>query len=50
MGFMKLNRFDDPSGCVFDAAAVVEKARQTFPSVQVLPRDVKSVQAILDAA
>jgi hypothetical protein len=39
MGFMKLNRFGDPSGCVFDAAAVVEKARQAFPGVQVLPGD-----------
>jgi hypothetical protein len=39
MGFMKLNRYGDPSGCVFDVAAVVEKARQTFPDVQVLPGD-----------
>jgi hypothetical protein len=50
MGFMKLNRFDDPSGCVFDAAAVVEKARQTFPGVQVLPGDPLALAAERAAA
>ena len=45
MGFMKLNRYGDPSGCVFDAAAVVEKARQTFPDVQVLPGDPLALAA-----
>ena len=45
MGFIKLNRYGDPSGCVFDAAAVVEKARQTFPGVQVLPGDPLALSA-----
>jgi hypothetical protein len=39
MGFLKLNRYGDPSGCVFDAATVVEKACQQFPGVRVLPGD-----------
>jgi hypothetical protein len=39
MGFIKLNRFGDPSDCVFDAAAVAEKVRQSFPHVRLLPGD-----------
>ena len=39
MGFLKLNRYGDPSGCVFDAATVVEKVQQQFPGVRVLPGD-----------
>jgi hypothetical protein len=39
MGFIKLNRYGDPSGCVFDPEAVVEKVRETFPNVNVLPGD-----------
>jgi hypothetical protein len=39
MGFIKLNRHAASSGCVFDAATVVEKARQVFPGIQVLPGD-----------
>src|SRR5207302_6867209 len=50
MGFMKLNRSGDPSGCVFDAAAVVEKARQTFPGVHVLPGDQLALAAERAAA
>jgi hypothetical protein len=45
MGFMKLNRYGDPSGCVFDVAAAVEKARQTFPGMQVLPGDPLALAA-----
>src|SRR5580693_565414 len=39
MGFITLNRHGDPSGCVFDPASVVEKARQTFPGVTILSGD-----------
>lgn len=45
MGFMKLNRYGEPSGSVFDAAAVVEKARQSFPGVRVLPGDPLALAA-----
>jgi len=45
MGFIKLNRFDDPCGGVFDPAAVVDMARQTFPGVQVLPGDQLALSA-----
>jgi hypothetical protein len=45
MGFLKLNRYGDPSGCVFDAAAVVEKARQLFPGLRVLPGDPLALSA-----
>jgi len=39
MDFIKLNRYGDPCGCVFDPTEVVEKARQAFAGVQVLPGD-----------
>jgi hypothetical protein len=45
MGFLKLNRYGDPSGCVFDAAAVVEKARQQFPGLRLLPGDPLALSA-----
>ncbi|MCI0682234.1 MAG: hypothetical protein L0Y71_09030 [Gemmataceae bacterium] len=45
MPVIKLNRFGDPSGAVFDPAAVVEKARQTFPDVQVSPGDALAAGA-----
>ena len=45
MGFIKLNRYGDPSGCVFDAAAVVEEARQAFSGLQVLPGDPLALAA-----
>jgi hypothetical protein len=45
MGFLKLNRYGDPSGCVFDASAVVEKARQLFPGLRVLPGDPLALSA-----
>ncbi len=45
MGFIKLNRYGDPCGSVFDAAAVVERARETFPGVQVLPGDPLALSA-----
>ena len=50
MGFIKLNRYGDSSGCAFDSAAVVEKARQTFPGVQVLPGDPLALAAERAAA
>jgi hypothetical protein len=50
MGFMRLNRYGDPSGCVFDAAAVVEKARETLPGVRVLPGDPLALAAERAAA
>jgi len=50
MAFIKLNRYGDPSGSVFDAAAVVETARQTFPNVQVLPGDPLALGAERAAA
>ena len=45
MGILKLNRYGDPNGCVFDAAAVVEKARQLCPGVRVLPGDPLALSA-----
>ena len=45
MGFLKLNRDGDPSGCVFDAVAVVEKAREYFPGLRVLPGDPLALSA-----
>jgi hypothetical protein len=45
MGFVKLNRYGDPSGCVFDAAAVVEKARELFPGLHVLAGDPLAMSA-----
>lgn len=50
MGFIKLNRYGDPSGCVFDPAAVVEKARQTFSGVPVMPGDQLALSAERAAA
>jgi hypothetical protein len=50
MGFIELNRYGDPSGCVFDTAAVVEKARQTFPGVTVLAGDPLTLAAERAAA
>ena len=50
MGFIKLNRYGDPSGCVFDPAAVVEKARKTFTGVKVLPGDPLALSAERAAA
>jgi hypothetical protein len=45
MGFIKLNRYGDPCGCVFDAAAVVEKASQTFAGMHVLSGDPLALSA-----
>src|SRR2546428_108835 len=39
MGFIKLSRYGDPSGCVFDPGAVVQKLRETFADMNVLPGD-----------
>lgn len=50
MSFIKLNRYGEPSGGVFDAAAVVEKARETFPEVEVLPGDQLALSAERAAA
>jgi hypothetical protein len=45
MGFIKLDRFGDPRGSEFDAAAVVEAARGTFTDVRVLPGDQLALSA-----
>lgn len=45
MGFIKLNRYGDPSGCEFDAAEVVGKARQVFSDLHVLPGDPLALAA-----
>lgn len=50
MGFIKLNRYGDPSGSAFDAAAVVEKARKAFSDVHVLPGDQLALSAERAAA
>lgn len=50
MGFIKLNRYDDPSGCVFDPASVLAKAREAFANVQVLPGDQLALSAQRAAA
>jgi hypothetical protein len=50
MGFIKLNRYGDPSGVVSDAAEVVEKARKTFTGVKVLPGDPLALSAERAAA
>jgi glutathione S-transferase len=50
MGFIKLNRFGDPNGCVFDAAAVAEKLRRTFPHLRLLPGDPLALSAERAAA
>jgi hypothetical protein len=45
MGFIKLNRYGDPSGGIFDAHAVVDKVRETFPSVTILSGDQLALSA-----
>jgi hypothetical protein len=50
MGFIQLNRYGDPSGYVFDPEAVVEKVRQTFADVTVLPGDQLALSAERAAA
>jgi hypothetical protein len=50
MGFIKLNRYDDPSSCDFDPKAVVERVRDTFAGVQVLPGDQLALSAERAAA
>ena len=45
MGFLKLNRFGDPSGSIFDPAAVVEKARQSLAGVTLTPGDPMALSA-----
>jgi len=50
MGFIKLNRYADPRGLVFDAEAVVEKARTTFADVKVVPEDQLALSAERAAA
>ncbi len=39
MGFLKLNRYGDTSGLVFDPDVVVQKAREAFPKIKVVPGD-----------
>ncbi len=50
MGFMKLNRYGDPSGCDFDAVEVIEKARTSFPDLRILPGDALTSSAERAAA
>lgn len=50
MGFIKLNRYGDPSGSVFDAAAVADKARQAFPNARILAGDQLALSAEKAAA
>jgi hypothetical protein len=50
MGFIKLNRHGDPSGCVFDTAEVIAKVRETFPDVNLLPGDQLALNAERAAA
>ena len=50
MGFIKLNRYGDPSGSVFDVEAVVCKARETFTGVNVLLGDQLAFSAERAAA
>jgi hypothetical protein len=50
VGFIKLNRFGDPSGCSFDPAVIAEKARQAFPNTQILPGDQLALSAERAAA
>jgi hypothetical protein len=45
MDFIELNRFDDPSGAVFDAQAVLEKLCEAFPGVRVLTGDPLALAA-----
>lgn len=45
MGFIKLNRFNDPSGATFDAVAVVEQVSQSFPEARILSGDPLSIAA-----
>ncbi len=50
MGFIKLNRYGDASGCVFDVDAVVHNARSTFANVKVVPGDQLALSAERAAA
>jgi hypothetical protein len=50
MGFIKLNRYGNLSGSVFDPGAVVEKVRATFADVRVVPGDQLALSAERAAA
>jgi hypothetical protein len=45
MGYITLNRFGDPSGSVFDPEAVLQKVRESFAGVKVLPGDQLALSA-----
>jgi len=50
MGLIQLNRYGDPRAGVFDPEAVVEKVRETFADVTVLPGDQLALSAERAAA
>jgi hypothetical protein len=50
MGFIKLNRYGDPSGSTFDPEAVVKKVCESFAGVKVLPGDQLTLTADRAAA
>jgi hypothetical protein len=50
MGFIKLNRYGDPSSVDFDPASVVDKVREAFASVRVTPGDQLALGADRAAA
>lgn len=50
MGFLKLNRYGDSRGDVFDPDAVVQRLRQTFANVKVLAGDQLELSADRAAA
>jgi len=45
MGFLKLNRYGDPTGVVFDPEAIIEKVRRDFAGVEILPGDQLALSA-----
>jgi hypothetical protein len=50
MGFIRLNRFGDPAGAVFDAAAVVKKIQGAFADTKVLAGDQLAISVERAAA
>jgi hypothetical protein len=39
MGFLKLNRFGDPGGAVFEPAKIIDKVRKSFAGAKIVPAD-----------
>lgn len=50
MGFVKLNRYGDASDSVFDPQLVLEKVRESFADVKVMPGDQLALSAERAAA